>query len=277
MKVIVAAFSKCGTKTMAQALRDLDMVVYDAMENYEYLSSDWLKVFKTGGTVEDFKRMYAEVDACTDIPSCYFWEEIHEAFPDAKIVFLQRENEEIWWESMKKQMLSANGFFLNLLKLFSPTFAHLNWYSVKMNKVIFGYNTHSYFGDLKINEQLIRMTYRQHNSYVLEKAPKDKLLVMDIKQGWGPLCDFLGVPVPDKPWPHKNKNAALLKDLYNTNPVFIRVQREFKIFTTLFGITVAYAGYKAVKNRSAIVGVCSSLTSSLFEFLANGKSFVLKD
>ena len=111
----------------------------------------------------------------------------------------------------------------------------------------------------------------------IQKAPKDKLLVMDIKQGWGPLCDFLGVPVPDKPWPHKNKNATLIKDFYKTNPVFIRVQREFKIFTTLFGITLAYAGYKAVVNRNAIAGVCSSLTSSLLEVLVNGKSFVLKD
>ena len=54
-----------------------------------------------------------------------------------QIIFLQRENEQVWWESMKKQMLSANGFFLKLLKIFSPTFAHLNWYSIKMSSFNF--------------------------------------------------------------------------------------------------------------------------------------------
>ena len=36
MKVIYAGFSKCGTKTMAQAFKDLDLKVYDALEHYEH-------------------------------------------------------------------------------------------------------------------------------------------------------------------------------------------------------------------------------------------------
>jgi len=28
--------------------------------------------------------------------------------------------------------------------------------------------------------------------------------VFDAKEGWGPLCAFLGVPVPNKPYPHVN-------------------------------------------------------------------------
>ena len=37
----------------------------------------------------------------------------------------------------------------------------------------------------------------------------DRVLVVDVKQGWEPLCAFLGVPVPeDEPFPHVNDTAA---------------------------------------------------------------------
>lgn len=35
-------------------------------------------------------------------------------------------------------------------------------------------------------------------------VPADRLLVFDVRQGWGPLCQFLGVPVPDEPFPRVN-------------------------------------------------------------------------
>jgi hypothetical protein len=46
--------------------------------------------------------------------------------------------------------------------------------------------------------------FRRHNEDVKSKVPADRLLVYEIKQGWGPLCDFLGVEVPDEPMPHLN-------------------------------------------------------------------------
>ena len=88
MKVIVAAFPKCGTKTMAAALKQLNFLVYDAMENFEFLEKEWIEVFTKGANIEHFKKMFENVDACTDIPACYFWYEIHQAFPDAKVCFI---------------------------------------------------------------------------------------------------------------------------------------------------------------------------------------------
>ena len=38
--------------------------------------------------------------------------------------------------------------------------------------------------------------------------PADRLLVYEVSQGWGPVCAFLGVPVPEgKPFPHLNDAA----------------------------------------------------------------------
>ena len=88
MKVIFAGYSKCGTKTMAEALRILGYNVYDFMENYEYLGDKWMKIFKEGGTKDDFYEMYKDVDAVTDMPAFYFWNQILEAFPDAKVFFI---------------------------------------------------------------------------------------------------------------------------------------------------------------------------------------------
>jgi hypothetical protein len=34
--------------------------------------------------------------------------------------------------------------------------------------------------------------------------PPERLLVFDVKQGWGPLCAFLGVAVPEGPFPRVN-------------------------------------------------------------------------
>ncbi len=38
-------------------------------------------------------------------------------------------------------------------------------------------------------------------------VPPDKLLIMDVKDGWEPLCKFLEVPVPDEPMPRANDAA----------------------------------------------------------------------
>jgi hypothetical protein len=44
--------------------------------------------------------------------------------------------------------------------------------------------------------------YVRHNEYVRKLVPKERLLEFRPEQGWKPLCDFLGVPVPDRPYPH---------------------------------------------------------------------------
>ncbi len=47
--------------------------------------------------------------------------------------------------------------------------------------------------------------FKRHNDEVRRDVPADRLLVYDVREGWGPLCTFLGVPVPEgKPFPHLN-------------------------------------------------------------------------
>ena len=61
-------------------------------------------------------------------------------------------------------------------------------------------------------EQAISHHVSEEESEMLPKArqdiPADRLLVMEIGQGWEPLCEFLGVPVPDEPFPRSNDRQA---------------------------------------------------------------------
>ena len=86
MKVIGAGFSKTGTKSLNAALTELGYSVYDFMEHFWMHDKQWKKILTFGGGPEDFKKMYKDVDAVVDAPAFSFWEEIHQAFPDAKVL-----------------------------------------------------------------------------------------------------------------------------------------------------------------------------------------------
>ena len=54
--------------------------------------------------------------------------------------------------------------------------------------------------------------FNRLNEEVEERLPADRLLVYDVKEGWEPLCEFLGVEVPEgKPFPHLNDTEAFRK------------------------------------------------------------------
>lgn len=87
MKIIVAGFMKTGTKSVHAALSELGYSVYDVAEHSYYHYNEWMKILTSsnGGTTDDFKRMYSDVDVAIDLPVFLFWEEIHKAFPDSKV------------------------------------------------------------------------------------------------------------------------------------------------------------------------------------------------
>jgi hypothetical protein len=50
--------------------------------------------------------------------------------------------------------------------------------------------------------------YENHVAEVKATIPPDRLLVFDVRQGWAPLCEFLGTPMPEQPFPAGNERAA---------------------------------------------------------------------
>jgi hypothetical protein len=55
-------------------------------------------------------------------------------------------------------------------------------------------------------EHVLRV-FRDHIEEVKRVVPSDRLLVFQVSEGWVPLCAFLGVPVPDEPFPRVNDTA----------------------------------------------------------------------
>jgi hypothetical protein len=69
--------------------------------------------------------------------------------------------------------------------------------------------------------------YVRHNEYVRKLVPKDQLLEFRPEDGWKPLCEFLGVPVPDQPYPR----------MYET-----KEQRKFFNIGAAIGVMIWLAG-----------------------------------
>ena len=52
--------------------------------------------------------------------------------------------------------------------------------------------------------------FREHIAEVQSEVPADRLLTLDLREGWGPLCDFLGVEKPGIPFPRTNSSTEFV-------------------------------------------------------------------
>ena len=85
MKIICSGYQKTGTKSLAAALRLLGYKVFDFEEQFFFLGKDLSQILEKGWNITDLQKIYKDVDVIIDLPSCILWEELHEAFPDAKV------------------------------------------------------------------------------------------------------------------------------------------------------------------------------------------------
>ena len=60
------------------------------------------------------------------------------------------------------------------------------------------------------NKESALKFFNDWNQSVIDYVPANRLLVYDVKQGWGPLCAFLNVSVPANSFPHSNTTAEFL-------------------------------------------------------------------
>ena len=51
--------------------------------------------------------------------------------------------------------------------------------------------------------------FDRHTAAVRAGIPKKRLLEYEVSQGWQPLCEFLGVDVPDTPFPKVNSREEM--------------------------------------------------------------------
>ena len=238
MKVVCAGLGKTGTKSITKALRHLGFTVFDWEEQTFDFLDHWVDVFQNG-VKPDVKRVYQNPDAVVDMPGTFFYEEILEAFPDCKVILSERE-EDSWITSYVNHRERVKAARSHIICLLSPTARNLYYVVNSYIDAVFGSRNPK-------STCVLRKRYRIHNHRVKSIVSADKLLVYNVKQGWKPLCDFLGYKVPTVAFPHENVKAEIANMPMEITRAGRQVKWEmercgfiaFCVLVTVVGIIVA--------------------------------------
>jgi hypothetical protein len=156
-----------------------------------------------GGT--EFDKLLGHCMAVTDAPTINFEPELIEAYPDAKIILVDRDIES--WHTTMEPLINSN-FRLGLLIFawLDPFYKGRLW-KVNRRNMALTYRART-GSEAKANA---RQAFKDHYARIRNAAPKDRLLEYKLGSGWEPLCKFLGKPVPDAESPKLNESELILE------------------------------------------------------------------
>jgi len=224
LKYIYTGYHKCGTKTVARAFQILGFKVYDFEENLIYLAKSWKQFFDESTTTKEkyqiLYNMYKDVDVVCEGPNLYFWRELLEVFPEAKVIHYQRPIDS-WYKSYAKQNYEIrvnykylpNWFIEYSVSLFLPSLRNYRDVQKYLCCMMAGQPAVTWLSPwtnpVEIQNEIgLKRSYRLHNADVLNSCPKDKLLVLDsLNVSWEEFCKFTRTKIPSEPWPHENKDG----------------------------------------------------------------------
>lgn len=237
IKVIGAGFGRTGTMSLKAALEELGFdKCYHMREVLEHPRHVPTWIAAGEGRAVDWDKLFEGYQAIVDWPGCTFYQELMQRYPDAKVLLSVRDPEK-WYASALNTIYRLHRTFpLPLMAKLIPAMRR----QFKMaNLIIWDGTFHGRFTD----KQHAIDVFNRHNEEVRRVVPPERLLVYDVKQGWEPLCRFLGVPVPqDKPFPHLNETAEFQQ----------RIGRRAGILRLALGGAVALlaltAGWLALRN-----------------------------
>jgi hypothetical protein len=205
LQVIGTGLGRTGTLSMRAALVRLGFAPCDHMlENLEHQErfALWDEALrrKTAGESIDWRPLLDGFQAIVDWPGAYFWAELTAAHPQAKVILTVRDPER-WYDSIQ-------GTIFSMLQEVEPPVLIPG--AGVPHDIIY---TRTFTGRLT-DRAHCQAVFARHNQAVQESISPDRLLVFDVKEGWKPLCTFLGVPIPeDEPFPHANDTAAFKTDI----------------------------------------------------------------
>jgi len=197
LKVIGAGFGRTGTLSLKFALEKLGFdKCYHMMEvqmNPSHNQS-WLQA--AAGNMPDWHALFDGYQASVDWPSCNFWREQWQAFPDAKILLTRRDPER-WYASVMNTIWPA-----------SQANAERDDPAAKAaSAMVYAVVWDGVFDGRMDDKDWVISRYEAHNQAVIDEVPAEQLLVYEPGDGWAPLCEFLQVAVPDEPYPRVNSTA----------------------------------------------------------------------
>lgn len=197
LKVVGAGFGRTGTNSLKLALEQLGFGpchhMFEVRDNPDQLPY-WQAIAR--GETPDWDAIFADYNASVDWPSARFWRELAAHFADARVLLSVRSPES-WiksvhatiWPSLRDREKLEPGSRRDRLD---------TSYELVVRQTF----------DERLDDAAYAMSvFRAHNEAVQREIPPERLLVYTVGDGWEPLCRFLGVDVPDTPYPHTNSTA----------------------------------------------------------------------
>jgi len=168
----------------------------------------WVEVAESeAGSQHDWHQVFADYRATVDNPGACVWRELIAANPEAKVLLtLHPGGAEAWYQSTWETIyLPQRAWQFRLLARLLPVSRKM----ARMTPMIWD---RFHRGTMKSQEAAIDR-YEEHIREVKETVPAERLLLFKVSDGWQPLCDFLGEPLPDEPFPRSNDRAQMKKRL----------------------------------------------------------------
>lgn len=189
-KIFGIGFYKTGTTSLYEALRVLGYRTINGDTPGSYPGADDGATLIRQIDAGDYRLpTFDQFDAFTDNPYFHIWRQIYDLYPDAKYILTVRD-EQSWIDSCVR-------FYRN--RRLRP-----------MRAWMFG--RHANPARDEESRQAWLDAYREHNAEVRQhfRSRPQQFFEFDPTQAteWGPLCAFLDVPVPERPWPHANLTRA---------------------------------------------------------------------
>lgn len=204
MKVIGVGLGRTGTYSLRMAIDRLGLGpcyhMEDVVQNMPLRVPHWNAAL---GGHPDWAATFDGFESAVDWPTACFYRELLEAFPSAKFVLTER-NPETWADSIGSTILK-------LLAGRSEAPEEMRGWLDMCAAVIQKNGI-----EIDFNREQLAQAFVAHNEAVKKAIPADKLLIYTVRQGWDPLCNFLGKSAPDEPFPRTN-NREEFWDLVEGN------------------------------------------------------------
>lgn len=195
LEIIGAGFGRTGTHSLKSAIELLGFGtchhMYEVRRSNKQLSY-WSDI--ANGKTPNWAEVFDGFSAQVDWPAARYWRQLAEFYPDAKVILTTRDPED-WYESILRTILPSS----IIGRTEDP-----DRLGRMGSEIIYKIVLQDLFSGRLADKEFSIDLFRRHQKEVIDTIPAHRLLVYEASEGWGPLCDFVGVKVPNATYPHGN-------------------------------------------------------------------------